>query len=365
MSSIGPQLPPHLSKRKRSSSASPPTSPRSKAARSNKDEIALDNDDSDSDDGYGPSAPRATTASIGPTMPPPPQPSNEIPLDDSDSDNTGPALPAPPPPSSRTTAPVAAPKRVMGPAPPPADPSERPPTSPSPLPPNAAPDSNSESDSDDDYGPALPGSKSHLKNSRGATSFPQASTEPQAPKRDDWMLAPPTGNTGYQERDPTKIKARKFASGPRPKAGGGDGGISSIWTETPEEKAKRLKDAVLGRGSDAQQSSSAAGGSRGSRVGGGSNSKHQHDKIRSFTEQTRGQSLYEEHQAAKKAGKATNSGGARKGGDDDEEDDDPSKRAFDREKDMGLGGKINASQRKELLNRASDFGGRFSKGNYL
>ncbi|KAJ4397619.1 hypothetical protein N0V93_001852 [Gnomoniopsis smithogilvyi] len=181
------------------------------------------------------------------------------------------------------------------------------------------------------------------------------------------MLAPPSASTGYQERDTTKIRSRKFASGAtattRPRDGAG-GGISSIWTETPEEKAKRLADAVLGRGSatEREQQATSKGGASG--VSGIGESRRDENKIRAFTEQTRGKSLYEEHQAAKKAGKASASGGNAKQ-ETEEEDDDPSKRAFDREKDMALGGKITASQRKELLNRASDFGGRFSKGSYL
>lgn len=251
----------------------------------------------------------------------------------------------------------------MGPAPPPADLASRPTT---------APDSDSGSDSDDDYGPALPGAAPSNSTAAGP-SLPRhaaAAAAPEKPARDDWMLAPPEP-TGYQERDPTKIKARKFASGAgatsRP-SGGSGGGISKIWTETPEEKAKRLADAVLGRGADNEQAAaskgsgrSGGGGGTGSSGHGGAKEDGHQDKIRAFTEQTRGKSLYEQHQTAKKAGGGS-SGGKKA---DEEEDDDPSKRAFDREKDMGLGMKITASQRKELLNRASDFGGRFQKGNYL
>ncbi|KKY35331.1 hypothetical protein UCDDA912_g04689 [Diaporthe ampelina] len=250
----------------------------------------------------------------------------------------------------------------MGPAPPPADLALRPTT---------APGSGSDSDSDDDYGPALPGAAPANPNAAGGPSFPPRPTAaPERPARDDWMLAPPEP-TGYQERDPTKIKARKFASGASASSrpAGGGGGISSIWTETPEQKAKRLADAVLGRGGGGDEQAAAAAG-KGRSGGGPSNGEGkngQQDRIRAFTEQTRGKSLYEQHQTAKKAG-AGGGGTSKKsgaGGDDDEEDDDPSKRAFDREKDMGLGMKITASQRKELLNRASDFGGRFQKGNYL
>ncbi|POS80471.1 hypothetical protein DHEL01_v201141 [Diaporthe helianthi] len=389
MSSIGPQLPPHLTKRKRSPEDESPDSPSSKTSKpNNENEIALDDDESDSDDGYGPSAPKPTAKatagpqhrpSIGPSLPP-------TAAADSDSQDVDDTRAAPPTAQQQQQQQQQQPRRIMGPAPPPADLSERPTTAP-------APSSDSDSDSEDDYGPALP-STTHPRSLIGSSASAQPTPTPAAPgkpARDDWMLAPPEP-TGYQERDPTKIKARKFASGAgatsRPSGGGG---FSSIWTETPEQKAKRLADAVLGRGggggaadeqrqrqtqSQSQQTARASSSGKGGKksaaasAGGGSSGgavEGQQDKIRAFTEQTRGKSLVEQHQAAKKAGgSASGSSSSKKGGGkDDEEEDDPSKRAFDREKDMGLGMKITASQRKELLNRASDFGGRFQKGNYL
>ncbi|KUI58701.1 GPALPP motifs-containing protein 1 [Cytospora mali] len=372
MSSIGPQLPPHLAKRKRSpeDDENAADSQPAKTLRANGDEIALDDGDSDSDDGYGPTAPKAPTAaapakpSIGPTLPPTTAASNaqEIALDPDSDEDTGPA----PPPATVAAATPAAPRRVMGPAPPPADLAERPPSSPV-RHAEPASDLDDDSDSDDDYGPALPGATTRPNTGPAHPAFnASAPSEPARPKRDDWMLAPPT-SSGYQERDPTKIKSRKFASGAsatsRPKDGSA-GGLSSIWTETPEEKAKRLADAVLGRGNGGAGETPVA--AAGSKRGGGGGSREQQDKIRAFTEQTRGRSLYDEHQSSRKSAKDAGKGAGKddgKGGDD--EDDDPSKRAFDREKDMGLGMKITASQRKELLNRASDFGGRFQKGNYL
>ncbi|PSR87197.1 hypothetical protein BD289DRAFT_367485 [Coniella lustricola] len=380
MSSIGPQLPPHLAKRKRSSDSDSdhdPDSPPSKISRPSRGAQNAQNSDSD-DDAYGPSIPSTTTAtspptapskpSIGPAMhPPPPTNTNEIALDDSDSDfDTGSTSAPTPAPAQSTTS--DAPKRVFGPAAPPAPLLERP----------ASPPSASDSASDeDDYGPSLPSASkpSSANNPSTRQSLSSTTTAPAAPKRDDWMLAPPSASDGYRERDPTKIRSRKFASGAsattRPKDGS-NSEISSIWTETPEEKVKRLADAVLGRGSAANglgashaPSSSKSGG----RVTNDKTDSDRDGKIKAFTEQTRGKSLYEEHQAARKAGLIDkNVGGAKKGGPasgGDDEDDDPSKRAFDREKDMGLGGKITASQRKQLLNRAADFGGRFSKGNFL
>jgi len=59
--------------------------------------------------------------------------------------------------------------------------------------------------------------------------------------------------------------------------------------------------------------------------------------------------LYEQHQGATKK----------------EKEDDPSQRAFDYEKDMGGATKIGHAQRREILNKASEFGSRFSKGSYL
>ncbi|KAK0748296.1 hypothetical protein B0T21DRAFT_279280 [Apiosordaria backusii] len=374
MSSIGPQLPPHLQKRKRTPEDDklPGSPPPKVSRRDNEDEIPLDDD---SDDGFGPSAPPLPKPSIGPPLPPasantsnPPNPTvakpsigpsrptvgptrpptnkDEIALDDSDSDSaTGPALP----PSTKQ--PPSPPRRVIGPAPPPAPLSERPTTNP-----------DSDSDSDDDYGPALPGSVPSRPTTHGP-SLPSSHQhpEPQAPKRDDWMIAPPT-DSSYRAPDPTKLKARKFNTGPRAatESKSSSAGVSSIWTETPEEKRRRLANAVLGREdpSNAPQHQpigpSAAGPSN--------RTAEDEAKIKAYTEQTRGKSLVEQHQA-RKAERKTQKGD--KGGQDDEEEDDPSKRAFSWEKDMKVGGAVSGKQKRELLNKAANFGGRFQKGSYL
>ncbi|GAW11662.1 hypothetical protein ANO14919_010100 [Xylariales sp. No.14919] len=396
MASIGPTLPPHLAKRKRTPddeapTGSPPAKIRaSESTQTNKDEIELESE-SDSDDGYGPSAPKSTTRRppIGPTAPPatsagpsPPQKNaEEVALDSEDDEVIGPSAPLPsnknntrrpigPALPSTNTDEISlgsgdededdvgpappAPKRIHGPAPPPAALSERPP---------ASADSESDSDDDDDYGPALPTSTSHQQRQAEALAAAEAeAATAKVPKRDDWMLAPPSAG-GYRAADPTKLKARRFNSGPRANTGGSGGSeISSIWTETPEEKRKRLENAVLGRDAGAGPKPTS------------SNSAHpmptkkedaEHAaRIQSFTEATRGRSLYEEHQAARARGDGQSRTGASKGW-VDEEEDDPSKRAFDKDKDMKLGGRIGASQRRELVNKAADFGGRFAKGKYL
>lgn len=73
-------------------------------------------------------------------------------------------------------------------------------------------------------------------------------------------------------------------------------------------------------------------------------------RIREYNEKNRSASLYSEHN--KTAGPK-------------EKEDDPSRRAFDREKDIGGGVKIGHAQKKELLTRAADFGSRFAGGKYL
>lgn len=308
MSSIGPQLPAHLSKRKRTPDDEASNSSkqrRSESPAKNTNEIDLE----DSDDDYGPSAPLPPKASVGPALPTSNKDEIEI-NSDSDSD-TGPAPPKP----------------TVGPAPPPADISQRPAASP-----------DSDSDSEDDYGPALPGSSKANKPTIG----PQLPVAEAAPQRDSWMLAPPTAS-GYSERDPTKMRNRKFAS---KSSSSGPSTVSTIWTETPEEKLKRLQDSVLGRADKNAETEMKGGKSQ--------EEEERNRKISANIESQRGKSLYAEHQGRReKEGKKV------------EEEDDPSKRGFDREKDMALGGKIGTSQRRELMNKAADFGGRFQKGSFL
>ena len=156
------------------------------------------------------------------------------------------------------------------------------------------------------------------------------------------MLVPPSDSDWGSRLDPTKLKNRKFASGKSEKAP--TGGISAIWTETPEQKRQRLEDEVMGR------KDAATGGPR--------KEVHRDDgeqealakRIRQYNEQNRGKSLVEQHMTQK--GKKV-------------EEDDPSKRAFDHEKDMALGGLMTGKKKAELLSKAGDFGSRFERGKFL
>ncbi|KAM0288060.1 hypothetical protein ACHAQH_000128 [Verticillium albo-atrum] len=365
MASIGPQMPPSPSKRKRTPDDRGDELQPTKQAR-NAEEIDLDDDDS-SEDGFGPSAPAshgpfAPKPAVGPSLPPTATTNtDEIDLvasDDDDNDDYGPSVPSTASredtSASRSSTGFSLPRKAtIGPSlPPPNSCSETSST----LPANNA---DSDSDSEDDYAPALPGSiaaQAHLaaQSRAAALAALEPTAAPAAPQRDDWMLAPPPAAAGYSERDPSKLKNRRFASNkPHSSApSGGPAEISSIWTETPEQKRKRLEDAVLGRAAPAgsaleRQGSSAARPSR---------EQERDRRTAENLEAVKGKSLYETHMTARKEG------GRRK---DEEEEDDPSARAFDREKDMAVSGSINSTQRRELLGKAKDFGGRFQKGSFL
>ncbi|KAI4280774.1 MAG: hypothetical protein L6R38_004200 [Xanthoria sp. 2 TBL-2021] len=166
------------------------------------------------------------------------------------------------------------------------------------------------------------------------------------------MLVPPSNSDWSSRIDPTKLRNRKFATGKGAKAPSskGGGGIDTIWTETPEQKRQRLQDEMMGVKKPAQlvDGGEEAEGRRGREDE--AERRETERRIREFNERNRGVgSLYEEH----------------KKGVPKEKEDDPSKRAFDKEKDMGGGMKIGHAKRKEMVGKAADFGSRFAGGKYL
>lgn len=145
-------------------------------------------------------------------------------------------------------------------------------------PPQASNDSNSDGDSDssddDDFGPTLPppeGSANSSTAAQVATATALANAEKEAqeqaaaaakPQRDEWMLLPPENSDWGSRVDPTKLRNRKFQSGKGAGAGGaGKGGVDVSWTETPEEKLKRLQDSILGVAAPGEGRRVEAGGS--------------------------------------------------------------------------------------------------------
>lgn len=139
-------------------------------------------------------------------------------------------------------------KRVIGPSLPP---------SASAQPEHETSGSESDSESDDDFGPGLPPpagtSMAPVEQPVGQSDAP--AREKKESQRDQWMLAPPDGSDWASKIDPTQIRNRKFNTG-RSARSGGSKEVDSSWVETPEERMRRLGDAVMGVGTpsgDAKQ----------------------------------------------------------------------------------------------------------------
>jgi hypothetical protein len=160
-------------------------------------------------------------------------------------------------------------------------------------------------------------------------------------QRDEWMTMPPTQDDLAARMDPSKMRARKFNTGKG--ASKSTGGGMGVWTETPEQKLKRLQNEALGIAAPANATE----------VTESKRSQKEEEKARRLREKleaSRGKSLVEQH-TEKVTGK--------------DKEDDPSKRGFDWEKDMGGSMKISNKQRNEMLNKAKGFGDRFSSGSFL
>ncbi|TGZ81831.1 hypothetical protein EX30DRAFT_330437 [Ascodesmis nigricans] len=234
-------------------------------------------------------------------------------------------------------------RRTAGPAPPPAPLEEMP---------SHPPEPEDDSDSgDDDVGPQLP--SAHLdpmeEERQAQQRLAKFSHQAQSgdasdgkPKRDEWMIVPPKSEDWAAKVDPTKLKNRKFNTGKSARGGAGPAAVSSIWTETPAEKRKRLEDEVMGRRKPATQ------GPEGPTPTNDPEAEETARRIREYNEKHRKTTLMDEHKSRAMY-----------------TEDDPSKRAFDREKDIAGGVKISNKQKKEMLDRASDFQSRFSAGKYL
>ncbi|THX69870.1 hypothetical protein D6D08_05904 [Aureobasidium pullulans] len=316
MSAAGPELPPHLlAKRKRQQEEEQKDQPATSSGA---------NQESPQDKRQrlaGPELPQsASPAPASPTLP----------------QSAGPTLP-PSKPEPQVVQPVTGPARpVAGPAPPPAPLDERP---------TAPPDSDSDSD-DDDFGPALPSATDPNPSTNDyGPSIPQPEAALARAQRDEWMTLPPQQDDLAARMDPSKIRARGFNTGKNARGGNttpAGGNIAAAWTETPEQKLKRLQDEAMG------VKPASAGHVDAKEAARNKEREAEARRIREQTKQTRGPSLMDQH-------KETNP---------ENKEDDPTKRAFDREKDIG-GSSLGLVDKKDLLNKASNFGSKFAGGSYL
>lgn len=179
------------------------------------------------------------------------------------------------------------------------------------------------------------------------------------------MMMPPKQDDVAARMDPGKQRARGFNTGKGAKLTNTGDDDSSAWYETAEQKQKRLADEMMGvskAGSVGPSKPKPASGTTKDEAAARKIREQvvcRHLDIRRFPEwsmfanatqeKTRGPSLV--NRRAKTL--------------DPEAEDDPSKRSFDREKDMGAGMRIGEKQRKEMLNKASGFSSKFSGGSYL
>ncbi|KAE8383934.1 hypothetical protein BDV23DRAFT_61401 [Aspergillus alliaceus] len=208
-----------------------------------------------------------------------------------------------------------------------------------------------ESSDDDEIGPSLPpsgpvvpeGADTKIRGySLEGMSTEQGHTVKERSHRDEWMLQPPESSGWTSRVDPTKLRSRKFQTG-RSASNPASGKIDSSWTETPDEKMKRLQDEVMGVGTVGPSNDQVA---RSSKL-----SQTMRDSIKRYKDARREGDITEGVSQHLKERKKS-------------DEDDPSSRPFDREKDVASS-QISSSQRREMINRASDFGSRFSKGSFL
>ncbi|KAL0574247.1 hypothetical protein V5O48_007718 [Marasmius crinis-equi] len=309
MSSIGPQLPPHL-------------------------QPSNDND-SDSEE-EGPNI-------AGPQFPPELlKPAQQQPEEDDDDDDYTPALP-PDLAASRGTDTGSTSsnlnKKVLGPS----FPSQR----------------TYDEDSDDDVGPMpLPagyakpaevdGVKQFLEQEEKRRKNIEEASKPQALKRDEWMLKPPTSSDLLGTLDPSKLtKARQFSRSTAPAKT--SEGVSTLWTETPAERQQRLADEVMGKKRKAVNADDQLTQEEAMEM---AKRRRRDEEIRqsvdNHTTKVRGAALVDSHSSSLK-----------KSGGDEEKD----KGIWDHERDMAVGGRLmDDSSRNKMIRDAKALGDRFSTG---
>ncbi|KAJ5162468.1 hypothetical protein N7492_007860 [Penicillium capsulatum] len=211
--------------------------------------------------------------------------------------------------------------------------------------PSLPPDSNqsedeSDEESDDDFGPSLPppqgASPAPVKQSTPPPDQPKAAPE-KSQGRDQWMVEPPAHGDWASKVDPTQLRNRKFQG--KSSGSGSSKQLDASWVENPEERLRRLGDQVMGVATSQQPQATSTSDAK--------KAASMEEKIKKFNDQTRKTPRLEASQTRK------------------EEDDDPSIRAFDREKDMAISSRISSAQRREMVNKAGDYGSRFTKGNFL
>ncbi|TEB30649.1 hypothetical protein FA13DRAFT_1630254 [Coprinellus micaceus] len=338
MSGIGPQLPPHLQHL-----------------------LGSPNAPEDDEDDVGPQPTAGPT--LGPQMPPGFGAEDDQ-EDDAPQDGIGPSIPAhllqstwknreedesvmPPPAARPRQVPEAGPsssRRVVGPTLPNYGPTYNP---------NTYGNVEDEDDSDEDVGPKpLPAGMKH-EESNAVKEFLEreermrkAREEKSAPKREEWMLVPPSSSDLLGNLDPTKLKkGRQFAKSSQSSSGPSD---MSLWTETPAERQKRLEDEVMGRkrrAADTAKGGAAEDPEKKRRKKEEAQIKREVDE---YNKKLRGPSLIDQH------AKTT---------DGKKDDSEGPPIIWDHSRDMAIGGRLmDDDKRNAMVRESKGLGDRFSSG---
>ncbi|KAJ7019498.1 hypothetical protein C8F04DRAFT_997618 [Mycena alexandri] len=207
-------------------------------------------------------------------------------------------------------------------------------------------------DSDDDVGPRpLPAGvnfaerdavKEFMAKEEKRRKEVEEAAKPKAPKRDEWMLVPPSSSV-LGNLDPTKLKPRQFARSAAP-ARSTD---NTLWTETPAERQQRLADEVSGKKRRAANSGDAVSAAdelearKRQRI-----DEELRRGVEEHTRKVRGSALVDMHARAGKG---------------DEKDE--KKGIWDRDRDMALSGRLmDDDKRNKMLKEAKGLGDRFGTG---
>ncbi|GAA6046964.1 hypothetical protein JCM3770_003453 [Rhodotorula araucariae] len=326
---IGPELPPHLARRR---SPAPPA-PAGPSLPSSARAPAAADSNSDSDDDFGPALPpdlaqerTARPPAAGPSRPPP----------------AGPQLP-PHLDAAREASPAREGPPALGPARPPAYAND--------------------DDDDDAVGPMpLPaGYEARGEDNEGARAFKEREErlrekerkdkEDKKIKREEWMLVPPKEMDLLSSIDTTKLKSRGFATGKAAQSAANKAGPSNLWTETPAERQQRLEDEALGRKRRAENAPVEEEGddARRKRI----RDQQLSAEVERHNTTRRNESLVDQHTRERKAKPKA-------------DDDRAPTNIWDRDRDMGVSGRLmDDGQRSNIIKNAKGLGGRFAGGGYM
>jgi hypothetical protein len=204
-----------------------------------------------------------------------------------------------------------------------------------------------EDDDDDVVGPRLPSNydpeqeskqsaiaaiEARAQQSREAMDKAAQDAKSKKVERDEWMLLPPEIDY-LRNADSSKSRGfnnRHLSESERDR---------SIWTDSPAERERKRKAAMMEEAEDPRQRQERPAPKPAAPA--------------PVVVESRGKSLVEIHKELAKNKKLKRK----------EDEDDPSKRPFDREKDLMAARPMNRKSKQDLLKSSYELGGRFNRGN--